>query len=270
MQLFRQLQPISKENIPLEQIHTMISFKFFEEFGRYLLLMKKSFVRPEKMSIYRKELLRQMIEIGVGSVGIVIIFSVFLGAVLTVQTAYQFTSPLLSKSIIGSIVTNSTIIEMAPTVTCLILAGKIGSSIASELGTMRISEQIDALEIMGINSAAYLVLPKVIAATIMIPIIIIIGAFLQILSGLVVGHVSNVVTATEFMQGSVQYFIPFTVTFAIIKATTFGFIISSVSAYLGYYTTGGALQVGNSATRAVVASCILILVFDYLLAELLL
>ncbi len=248
----------------------MLFFRFFEQFGQYILLMKKSFVRPEKMSIYWKELMRQMIEIGVGSAGIVIVFSVFLGAVLTVQTAYQFTTPFLSKSIIGSIVTNSTIIEMAPTVTCLILAGKIGSSIASELGTMRISEQIDALEIMGINSAAYLVLPKVIAATFMIPILIIIGGFLQILSGMVVGHVQNVVSTTEFMQGSIQFFIPFTVTFSIIKATTFGFIISSVSAYLGYYTTGGALQVGNSATRAVVASCILILIFDYVLAEMLL
>lgn len=248
----------------------MPTTNFFEQFGEYILLMKKSFVRPEKMSIYWKELMRQMIEIGVGSVGIVIIFSVFLGAVLTVQTAFQFTTPLLSKSIIGSIVTNSTIIEMAPTVTCLILAGKIGSSIASELGTMRISEQIDALEIMGINSAAYLVLPKVIAATFMIPIIIIIGGFLQILSGMLVGHAQNVVSITEFMQGSIQFFIPFTVTFAIIKATTFGFIISSVSAYLGYYTTGGALQVGKSATRAVVASCVLILIFDYVLAEILL
>jgi phospholipid/cholesterol/gamma-HCH transport system permease protein len=248
----------------------MIAAKFFEEFGKYLLLMKKSFVRPEKFSIYWREIVRQMIEIGVGSVGIVIIFSVFLGAVLTVQTAYQFTTPLLSKAIIGSIVTNSTIIEMAPTVTCLILAGKIGSSIASELGTMRISDQIDALEIMGVNSAAYLVLPKVIAATFMVPLLIIIGGFLQIASGLVVGHVSNVVSSTEFMQGSIQFFIPFTVTFAIIKATTFGFIISSVSAYLGYNTTGGALEVGNSATRSVVASCILILIFDYVLAEILL
>jgi phospholipid/cholesterol/gamma-HCH transport system permease protein len=248
----------------------MISFKFFTHFGQYLILLRKSFVRPEKAAIYWKELVRQMVEIGVQSVIIVVVFSVFLGAVLTVQTAYQFTTPLLSKSIIGSIVTNSTIIEMAPTVTCLILAGKIGSSIASELGTMRISEQIDALEIMGVNSASYLVLPKVVASTLMIPLLIIIGGFLQVWAGLAVGHFSGVVSAQEFMQGSIQYFIPFTVTFALIKATTFGFIISSVSAYLGYNTTGGALEVGNSATRAVVASCILILIFDYVLAEILL
>ena len=245
-------------------------YRGLEHFGKYLMLMGNSFVKPEKTSIYWRELIRQMVEIGVGSVSIVIVFSLFLGAVLTVQTAYQFTTPLLSKSIIGSIVTNSTVIEMAPTVTCLILAGKIGSSIASELGTMRISEQIDALEIMGVNSASYLVLPKVIASTIMIPLLIIIAGFLQIFSGAIVGSISNVVSTAEFMDGSVQYFIPFTVTFALIKATTFGFIMSSVPAYLGYYTTGGALEVGNSATRSVVASCILILIFDYVLAEMLL
>ncbi|MEO6438395.1 MAG: ABC transporter permease [Chitinophagales bacterium] len=211
-----------------------------------------------------------MVELGVGSLTIVIIFSVFLGAVLTVQTAFQFTSPLLSRSIIGSIVTNTAIIEMAPSVTCLILAGKIGSSIASELGTMRITEQIDALEMMGVNSAAYLVLPKILAATLMIPVLVMIAGFLQIYMGLTVGKWSGVLTADEFMQGSIQYFIPFTVYFAIIKATTFGFLMSSISAYLGYFTVGGALEVGRSATKAVVTSCIFILIFDFLLAEILL
>ncbi|HYV93637.1 MAG TPA: ABC transporter permease [Chitinophagales bacterium] len=248
----------------------MLSFKFFTHFGRYLYLLKNCFVNPDKPSIYWKEVMRQCVEIGVGSLLIVIIFSVFLGAVLTVQTAFQFTSPLLSRSIIGSIVTNTAIIEMAPSVTCLILAGKIGSSIASELGTMRITEQIDALEMMGVNSAAYLVLPKVLAATIMIPVLVMIAGFLQIFMGLTVGVWSNVLTNEEFMQGSIQFFIPFTINFAIIKATTFGFLMSSISAYLGYYTSGGALEVGRSATRAVVTSCIFILIFDYILAEILL
>lgn len=248
----------------------MISYKFFSQFGQYLFLLKKCFVNPDKPSIYWREVMRQMVEIGVGSLTIVVIFSVFLGAVLTVQTAYQFTTPLLSKSIIGSIVTNTSIIEMAPSVTCLILAGKIGSSIASELGTMRISEQIDALEMMGVNSAAYLVLPKILAGTIMVPLLAIVAGFLQVYMGMLVGKWSGVLTQEEFMQGSIQYFIPFTVTFGIIKATTFGFIMSSVPAYLGYYTTGGSLEVGKSATRAVVASCIFILIFDYILAEILL
>jgi phospholipid/cholesterol/gamma-HCH transport system permease protein len=248
----------------------MISLGFFENFGNYIFLLKKCFVNPDKPSVYWREVMRQCVEIGLGSLLIVVIFSVFLGAVLTVQTAYQFTTPLLSKSIIGSIVTNTAIIEMAPSVTCLILAGKIGSSIASELGTMRITEQIDALEMMGVNSATYLVLPKVIAGTLMVPLLVMIAGFLEIYMGLLVGQWQGVLTAEEFMQGSIQYFIPFTVNFAIIKATTFGFIMSSVPAYMGYYTSGGALEVGKSATKAVVASCIFILIFDYVLAEILL
>ncbi len=232
--------------------------------------MRRMFVRPEKPTLYWKELMRQMVAIGIGSLAIVIIISLFLGAVITVQTAFQFTTPLLSKSIIGSIVTNTSIIEMAPTVVCLILAGKIGSSIASELGTMRITEQIDALEIMGVNSVAYLILPKVLASTLMVPLLVIVSGYIQIYSGYIIGELAGALTSTEFIQGAIQYFIPFTVTFAIIKATTFGFIISSVAAYMGYTTSGGALEVGKSATSAVVIISILILIFDYLLAQMLL
>jgi phospholipid/cholesterol/gamma-HCH transport system permease protein len=211
-----------------------------------------------------------MVEIGVGSLAIVIIISVFIGAVITVQTAYQLTTPLIPRSTIGSIVTNSSILEMAPTVTCLILAGKIGSNIASEIGTMRISEQIDALEIMGVNASAYLILPKIVASVVMIPILVIISGFLCVLSGIWVGQLTGVVTREEFIQGSIEYFIPFTVTFSLIKAFTFGFIISSVSAYYGFYTVGGALEVGKTATKAVVVCCVIILLADYLLAQLLL
>lgn len=243
---------------------------FFYQFGRYLLLLKSTLVKPEKGKIYWRELTRQMVEIGVGSLAIVIIISVFIGAVITVQTAYQLTTPLIPRSTIGSIVTNSSILEMAPTVTCLILAGKIGSNIASEIGTMRISEQIDALEIMGVNASAYLILPKIVASVVMIPILVIISGFLCVLSGIWVGQLTGVVTREEFIQGSIEYFIPFTVTFSLIKAFTFGFIISSVSAYYGFYTVGGALEVGKTATKAVVVCCVIILLADYLLAQLLL
>ncbi|MBU6204024.1 MAG: MlaE family ABC transporter permease [Bacteroidota bacterium] len=243
---------------------------FFYQFGRYLLLLKSTLVKPEKGKIYWRELARQMVEIGVGSLAIVIIISVFIGAVITVQTAYQLTTPLIPRSTIGSIVTNSSILEMAPTVTCLILAGKIGSNIASEIGTMRISEQIDALEIMGVNASAYLILPKIVASVVMIPILVIISGFLCVLSGIWVGQLTGVVTREEFIQGSIEYFIPFTVTFSLIKAFTFGFIISSVSAYYGFYTVGGALEVGKTATKAVVVCCVIILLADYLLAQLLL
>jgi len=239
---------------------------FFYHFGKYLLMLKGLVKRPEKYSIYWREIMVQMVSIGIGSVAIVAIVSIFLGAVTTVQTAYQFTSPLLSKSIIGTIITNSTILELAPTVTCLILAGKIGSNIASELGTMRISEQVDALEIMGVNSSAYLILPKIIACTVIIPLLIFISGFLCIYSGLLVGELTGVVSKQDFMNGSIEFFIPFTVFFAFVKTVTFGFIISSVSSYYGYYTEGGALEVGKSSTKAVVVCSVAILFADYVLA----
>lgn len=243
---------------------------FFTHFGRYLLLLKSTLSKPEKTSIYWREVARQMVEIGVGSVAIVIIISVFLGAVITVQTAFQLTSPLIPASTIGSIVTNSSILEMAPTVTCLILAGKIGSNIASEIGTMKITEQIDALEIMGVNAANYIITPKIIASLVMIPCLVCISGFLCIISGLLIGEVTGVVNKEDFMQGAITYFIPFTITFALIKACTFGFIISTVSAYYGYFTSGGALEVGKSSTKAVVVCCVLILLSDYILAQILL
>ena len=244
--------------------------QFLHHFGRYLLLLQRTIAKPEKTSIYWRELAQQMVDIGIGSVGIVIIVSIFLGAVITVQIAYQLTTPLIPDSTIGSIVTNSSILEMAPTVVCLILAGKIGSNVASEIGTMRISEQIDALEIMGVNAASYLILPKIIGAVLMIPCLVVISGFLCILSGLAVGQITGIVSSQDFMQGATGYFIPFTVTFALIKAATFGFIISSVAAYYGFYTEGGALEVGRSSTRAVVVCCVLILLADYVLAQILL
>jgi phospholipid/cholesterol/gamma-HCH transport system permease protein len=245
-------------------------YQFLHHFGRYLLLLKRTIAKPEKTSIYWREVAQQMVDIGIGSVAIVIIVSVFLGAVITVQTAFQLTTPLIPDSTIGSIVTNSSILEMAPTVVCLILAGKVGSNVASEIGTMRISEQIDALEIMGVNAAAYLIMPKIIAAVVMIPCLVVISGFLCVLSGLAVGHITGIVSAQDFMAGATGYFIPFTVTFALIKAFTFGFIISSVAAYYGYYTEGGALEVGRASTRAVVVCCVLILLADYVLAQVLL
>lgn len=249
-------------------LHIMGNFVY--HFGRYILLLKLTLSRPEKTSIYWRETAQKMVDIGIGSLGIVVIVSVFLGAVITVQTAFQLTTPLIPDSTIGSIVTNSSILEMAPTVVSLILAGKIGSNVASEIGTMRISEQIDALEIMGVNSAAYLILPKIVAAVIMIPCLVIISGFLCIVSGLFVGDLTGIVSAEDFMEGATAYFIPFTITFAIIKAFTFGFIISSVAAYFGYYTSGGALEVGRTSTKAVVVCCVLILLADYILAEILL
>lgn len=244
--------------------------KFFTKFGQYLLMLKGMFTRPENPKMYWKEFMHQCVEIGIGSLPIVVIISLFLGAVTTVQTAYQLVSPLVPMSTIGQIVRDSMILELSPTVLSIVLAGVIGSKIASELGNMRISEQIDALEIMGINTKAYLVLPKILAALLMIPCLITLSAFLGIWGGRQAADLSGIVARDIFDIGLRANFSPFNIGFALSKAYTFSFLISSVSAYYGYFVTGGALEIGRSSTTSVVVSCILILVADYALASLLL
>lgn len=201
---------------------------------------------------------------------IVLIISVFLGMVLTVQTAYQLISPLVPKPVVAGIVRDSTILELSPTVICIVLAGVVGSKIASELGNMRVSEQIDALEIMGINTKTYLVLPKIIAALFMVPCLIVLSIAVSIWGGYVAGMFSSILTKEQFFQGLTQGFLPYNLFFAMAKAFTFAFIISVVPAYYGYYVQGGALEIGRASTTSVVVSCILILVADYGLSVLLL
>jgi phospholipid/cholesterol/gamma-HCH transport system permease protein len=243
---------------------------FFTHLGRFILMIKGMFTRPENLRMYWKELMHQCSEIGIGSLGIVTIISVFIGAVSTVQTAYQLVSPLLSKSIIAQIVRDTVILEFAPTLTCIVLAGVVGSKIASELGNMRVSEQIDALEIMGINTKAYLVLPKILAALIVIPMLVVVAAVLGIWGGRFAGGAANIVSPELYDKGLLLGWMPFNATFALIKAYTFAFIISSIPAYYGYNVNGGALEIGRSSTQAVVTSCIMILFADYLLASILL
>jgi phospholipid/cholesterol/gamma-HCH transport system permease protein len=242
----------------------------FHPLGKYILLLKAVFRKPEKWNIYRKEIFNEMNSIGVGSLGIISIISVFLGMVTTVQTAFQLVSDLIPRSIIGAIVRDSTILELSPTISAIVLAGKVGSSVSSQIGTMRVTEQIDALEIMGINSPGYLILPKIVAAVLMIPLLVIISIGLSIWGGYLAGTLSGAVTANDYIAGLTSDFIPFTVIVCMVKAVLFAFIITSVSAYQGFYTTGGALEVGISSTRAVVVSCIMILFADYLVAQLLL
>jgi len=228
------------------------------------------FSKPENMKVYWKEFMHQCSELGIGSLGIVVIISFFMGAVSAVQTAYQLVSPVIPKSTIAQIVRDTVILEFAPTLVCIVLAGVVGSKIASELGNMRVSEQIDALEIMGINTKAYLVMPKIVAAMIVIPMLVVISAVLGIVGGRIAGVASGILSANIYDQGLLQYFQPYNVWFALIKAYTFAFIISSIPAYYGYYVTGGALEIGRSSTKSVVVSCIMILVADYVLAQLLL
>ncbi|MGI8951986.1 MAG: MlaE family ABC transporter permease [Chitinophagaceae bacterium] len=228
------------------------------------------FTKPENLKMYWKEFMHQCSEIGIGSLPIVIIISLFLGAVTTVQTAYQLVSPLLSKTIIAQIVRDSMILELSPTVLSIVLAGVVGSKIASELGNMRVSEQIDALEIMGINPTSYLVLPKILAALLVIPCLIVISAVLGIWGGRMAAEFSGIISVDLFDNGVRQNFSSYNVYFALSKAYTFSFIISSISAYYGFYVQGGALEIGRASTKAVVVSCITILLADYILAALLL
>lgn len=243
---------------------------FFTHLGRYFLMLKSMFTKPENGKMYWKEFMHQCVEIGVGSLPIVIIISLFLGAVTTVQTAYQLVSPLVPQSTIAQIVRDSMILELSPTVLSIVLAGVIGSKIASELGNMRISEQIDALEIMGINTHTYLIFPKILGALIVIPGLVVISAVLGIWGGRMAGELTGILATDIFDMGLRENFSPFNVTFALTKAYTFAFLISSISAYFGFYIKGGALEIGRASTRAVVISCILILVADYVLAALML
>jgi phospholipid/cholesterol/gamma-HCH transport system permease protein len=246
------------------------SMDLFYQFGRYFLLVRRAFRRPEKASIYRSRIFQEMNSLGIGSLGIVAIVSVAMGAVITIQSAYNFVNPLVPSYAVGVAVRDSMILEFSPTIVSLILAGKIGSSIASEIGTMRVSEQIDALEVMGINSAGFLIQPKIIAALFFNPILVIFSMFLGVVGGYILGILAGVISGYKYVYGITYAFIPYYVTYALIKTVVFAFIITSVSAYHGYYTQGGALEVGRSSTKAVVYSSVLILVFNFLLTQLLL
>lgn len=193
-----------------------------------------------------------------------------MGAVTTVQTAYNMVSPLIPKFIISQVVREMTILELAPTIIAIIFAGKVGSSMAGGLGTMRITEQIDALEVMGINSASYLVLPKVIASLLMYPLLVILAGVCALVGGYLVGSITGIITPTDYIYGIRFVFNEYMVTFALIKSFVFAFMISTISCFKGYFTKGGALEVGISSTEAVTTSVIAVLIGDYLLAQLLL
>lgn len=244
--------------------------KFFSTLGSYFLMLKGMFTKPENLKMYWKELMHQCVEIGIGSLGIVSIISVFMGAVSAAQTAYQITNPLIPKTTLSQVVRDTVILEFAPTLVCIVLAGVVGSKIAGELGNMRSTEQIDALEIMGINTKSYLVAPKILGAMITIPLLVILAMFLGIWGGRIASVLTNIVSTDTFDRGLIEGFVAKNVWFALIKAYTFAFIISSIPAFYGYNVKGGALEIGRASTTAVVTSCILILFADYLLAAILL
>jgi phospholipid/cholesterol/gamma-HCH transport system permease protein len=246
-----------------------MNVNFFYHFGRYVILLRTAIARPEKFSMYWKETMRQMDDIGVGSIIIVSIIAIFIGAVTAVQFAYQLDGTLVPRWYIGYIVRDSAIIELAPTISCLVLAGKVGSKIAAEIGGMRQKEHIDAMEIMGVNTASYLILPKIIAGLVMIPILVCLAAFISILGGYLSSVVGGLITHEEYLRGLRSFFSDYNVVLMIVKSLVFAFILTSVSAYQGYYVKGGSIELGQASTQAVVYSDILILLADYVIALLL-
>lgn len=238
--------------------------------GDYFIFLGTLFRNREKMGVYLRLIIDECMSIGVGSIFIVALVNTFIGAVTCVQTAYNLTNPFVPKNIIALIVRDSSILELAPTLSCIVLAGKVGSNIAGELGTMRISEQIDALEVMGINSSSYLILPKVVASVLMFPLLVIMAAFLSVLGGYIAGTLAGVISPEEYVSGLRFEYKPFGVAFALIKTFVFAFLVSTISAYQGYNVKGGALEVGTASTSAVTNSCIAIVAADFVLTQVLL
>ena len=243
--------------------------RIFNEIGSYFLLMYRVFSRPEKSRIYWRQLLLEIEKLGINSLAIVAIISVFMGGIITLQLTYNMSNPLMPSYLIGLGNRDTLILEFSCTVLSLMMAGKVGSNIASEIGSMRVTEQIDSLELMGVNSASFLILPKIVAVVLMSPIHFILSVFCGIIGGLIAGPLSGVVTVAQYMGGIRTMFVPFYVTFSILKTLVFGFLIATVPAFQGFNVQGGALEVGKASTRSVVNTSILILFFDLILTLLL-
>jgi phospholipid/cholesterol/gamma-HCH transport system permease protein len=240
------------------------------EIGKYFIFLGHLFTNRESFRTYYHLILEECIAIGIGSLFLVALVSTFMGAVTTVQTAFNMVSDFIPDYVISQVAREMIVLELAPTIIAVIYAGKVGSSMASGLGTMRITEQIDALEVMGINSISYLVLPKIIASLLMYPLLVIIAGFCGMLGGYLAGTLTGVITPADYILGLRSGYNEFTITFALIKSVVFAFLVSSISSYNGYNTQGGALEVGVSSTKAVTSSVIAVLISDYLLAQLLL
>ena len=244
--------------------------KVFTDIGEYVILMRKVFTKPQKRTIFWQRMLNEIQGLGIESIGIVAFISAFMGAVVAIQTAYNIDSPFIPLSMVGFTTRQSIILEFSPTVISLILAGKVGSRIASEIGTMRVTEQIDALEIMGVNSANYLIFPKVVASMLINPVLIVLSMWMGILGGWLATSSLGLVNTNDYVNGIRIDFEGYTVFYAITKTLFFAFIISTVSGFYGYKTSGGALEVGQASTKAVVISSIMIILFNLILTQLLL
>lgn len=235
--------------------------------GIYFLLLIRAFSRPERFSVLYRQIMREIEKVGINSISIVIIISLFVGAVITIQSNFNIENPLLPSYLVGVMVRDSLLLEFSSTMVALILAGKVGSSIASELGMMRITEQIDALEVMGINSASYLILPKIVAAVLFFPILCLLSVMVGLVGGYLACAMGNVVPPSQYIEGIQYGFYPYYISYAMTKTAFYAIIITSVSSYFGYYVKGGAIEVGRSSTKAVVQSSVLILLANLILTR---
>jgi len=243
---------------------------FLHMTGEYFLLLKRAFARPQKMRIFWENYFRELDDIGLKTVGLISFISFFIGGVVVIQTALNLDNPLIDPSLIGFAAKQSVVLEFSPTLSSVILAGIVGSYIASTIGTMRISEQIDVLDVMGINSANYLILPKILAAVTFYPFLIIISMFLGVFGGWVAGLVTGLVATPDYIEGIRMGFDPFHFTYSMIKTVVFAFLIATIPSYFGYYVKGGSLEVGRAATKAVIWTSVMIVLWNYILTQLLL
>lgn len=243
---------------------------FFESIGRYTELMSEVFSRPQRWRLLGKQVIKEIEKLGIDSLGITIIISFFIGTAITTQMVLNTENPLLPKYVTGLTTRETLLLEFSSTILCLILAGKVGSNIASEIGTMRITEQIDALKIMGVNAPNYLILPKIIGFVVIVPVLVVFSMFVGLLGGYLVGFTSGIIQPSVYVMGIQYAFNPFYVTYSLVKSLFFAFIISSTASYYGYYAYGGALEVGKASTKAVVNSSIIILLFNVLLTNIML
>lgn len=240
------------------------------QLGKFTLMLRRTWSKPENASLYWKAFIDQCMDIGLRSLWIVLAVSFFLGMVVVMQTAYMLTVPAIPKAVIGMVARDSIILELGPTGITAVLSAIVGFRIASELGYMRMSEQIDAQDIMGINTYTYLILPKILASLVTVPCLIIIGSVVGVLAGGFAGHVMNLVAFPDYVFGLTDRFKPYTVTIALVKSFVFAFLLPSVPAFIGYHVSGDSLAVGKASTRAVTYTCVAIMLADYIVTSIML
>ncbi|PCH53019.1 MAG: ABC transporter permease [Flavobacteriaceae bacterium] len=243
---------------------------YLKHIGKYFIMLRQVFKKPQKWSVFRELLFREIDDLGLKSMGIIMFISFFVGGVVAIQTALNINSPFIPKYLIGFATKRGIILEFAPTFMSIILAGKVGSYITSSMGTMRVTEQIDALEVMGINSLNYLVLPKIIAALFFYPILILLSMFLGIIGGYYAGLLTDLFYSEDYIYGIQLDFDPYYINYALTKTVVFAFVIITIPAYHGFYVKGGSLEVGRASTKAVVWTSIVIILLNYFLTQMLL